>query len=176
MAKQSSRSARDGGQFLALPHVVLQSPGWAQAGHTARSLLIDIACQYTGRNNGRLVATLDHLSRQGWKSPAVIGQARQELIACGLLAEVRKGGFPNRAAWHALTWLALDQSDGLDFSPRSYETLHRRAYMRPVPYVRPSRVKSAQPATRHVAEALATATRQVAEPSIPDMRCVAVGG
>lgn len=145
MAKPKTRSARDGGQFLAVPHVVLDSPGWAQAGHTARSLLIDMACQYTGKNNGRLVATLDCLSKRGWKSPGVIVQARQELIACGLLIEVRKGGFPNLSAWHALSWLGLDQTMGLDIDPRMYESHHRRAYMRPQPYSRPKRLSKAPP-------------------------------
>ena len=159
MAKPKSRSARDGGQFLALPRVVLDSPGWLQAGHTARSLLIDMACQYTGRNNGRLVATVDLLGARGWKSPGVLGQARRELLACGLLVEVRKGGFPNLAAWHALSWLDLNQTDGLDINPRFYESHYRRSYLRPQPYARPRRQA---PAMRGIAGGAAIATPDVA--------------
>lgn len=163
MAKPKPRGGRDGGQFLAIPHVVLESPGWRQAGHTARSLLIDIALQYSGKNNGRLVATLEHLSKRGWNSPAVLGQARKELIACGLLVEVRKGGFPSKSAWHALSWLALDQTDGLDINWRLYESIHRRAYLKPQPYSRPTRAAlTARPATRDVATDTRTATHAVA--------------
>ena len=40
---KNNRDKRDGNQFVALPRVVLESPGYRQAGHPARSLLIDIA-------------------------------------------------------------------------------------------------------------------------------------
>lgn len=127
---------RDGRRFLALPHVVLESPGYRQAGHVARSLLIDIAQQYTkdsrtGQyNNGRLVACDKYLKPMGWRSHDVVTRALRDLVACGLLVETRKGSRPNRSAWYALTWYPLNVRDGLDIDPKYYD---RGAYNRPNP-------------------------------------------
>jgi len=125
MAKDRSRrvdKARDGLRFVALPHVVLQSPGWRQAGHVARSLLVDVASQYDGKNNGRLVACAKFLKPLGWSSHDVVTRALRELVACGLLVETRKGARPNRAAWFAITWYALDVREGLEITPSLYRT------------------------------------------------------
>lgn len=125
---KGNRDKRDGRQFLLLPHVVLESPGYRLATHPARSLLIDIAMQYTGHNNGKLVACAKYLKGKGWNSNATIVRARHNLIDCGLLIETRKGARPNKAAWFALSWLALDQGQGLDIDPKFYR---RGAYMTP---------------------------------------------
>jgi len=113
---------------VALPFVVLESPGYRLASHTARSLLIDIAMQYTGNNNGKLTACAKYLNGKGWRSNDTIVRARRELLDCGLLIETRKGGFPNTPAWFALSWLDLDQGQGLDINPRLYR---RGEYLRP---------------------------------------------
>jgi len=119
---------RDGRAFVALPLVVLESPGYRVASHPARSLLIDVAMQYTGHNNGKLTACAKYLRAKGWRSNDTIVRARRELIDCGLLIETRKGARPNKAAWFALSWLDLDQGQGLDIDP----TLYRRGeYMTP---------------------------------------------
>jgi len=119
---------RDGTRFITLPMVVLDSPGYRLAGHPARALLIDIAMQYTGHNNGKLTACAKYLRAKGWRSNDTIVRARRELLECGLLIETRKGARPNKAAWYALSWLDLDQGQGLDFDPKSYP---RGAYMTP---------------------------------------------
>ena len=119
---------RVGGAFVALPNVMIDSPGYRQAGHTARSLLVDMARQYTGHNNGKLVACPRYLRPLGWKSNQTITRALRELVACGLLAETRKGARPNKAAWFALTWLDLDQGQGLDINANLYR---RGDYMTP---------------------------------------------
>lgn len=118
----------DGRQFLRLPLVVLESPGYRQASHTARSLLLDIAMQFTGNNNGKLTACAKYLNAKGWRSNDTIVRARRELIDCGLLIETRKGGWPNTAAWYALAWRDLDHGVGLDISPQHFR---RGAYMQP---------------------------------------------
>ena len=40
----------------------------------------------------------------------------------GLLIETRMGMRPNRAAWFALGWYALDVTDGIDLDPKTYRT------------------------------------------------------
>lgn len=125
---KDNRDKCDGATFLKLPMVVLESPGYRQAGHVARALLIDIALQYKGLNNGKLVACEKYLGPIGWKSNATVLRAVRELLSCGLLIETRKGGRPNKAAWFALSWLSLDQGQGLDIDPKLYP---RGEYMRP---------------------------------------------
>lgn len=126
--RKRAQRDRDGTRFLAIPHVVLTSPGWRAAGHTARSLLLDIATQHTGSNNGRLVATGAYLEPLGWRSHDTITRALRELQACGLLLETRKGARPNRPAWFALTWCALGNVDGLEID----RSLYRRGdYLAP---------------------------------------------
>ena len=125
---KGNRDKRDGRQFVALPRVVLESPGYRQAGHSARSLLVDIALQYTGHNNGKLVACAKYLAPLGWNSNSTSLRAVHELLSCGLLIETRKGARPNKAAWLALSWLDLDQGQGLDIDPKLYR---RGDYMRP---------------------------------------------
>jgi hypothetical protein len=120
----------DGRTFVRLPMVVLESAGYRLAGHPARALLIDIAMQYTGHNNGKLTACAKYLKAKGWRSNDTIVRARRELLDCGLLIETRKGARPNRAAWYALPWLDLDQGEGLDIDPKFYR---RGAYKTPEP-------------------------------------------
>jgi hypothetical protein len=119
---KAQKGKRDGTQFVALPLVVLQSAGYRAAGHVARSLLVDIAVQYSGSNNGRLVACAKYLQPLGWTSNDTVVRARRELLDVGLLVETRKGARPNRAAWYALSWLALDVTDGLEIDPKLYRT------------------------------------------------------
>lgn len=128
MTWKRAKDKRDGRQFVAMPMVVLESPGYRAASHTARSLLLDIAMQYTGSNNGRLTASAKYLQGKGWTSNDTIVRARRELLECGLLIETRKGARPNKAAWYALTWHDLDQTSGLDLDPKQYR---RGDYMRP---------------------------------------------
>lgn len=153
---------RDGSTFVALPCVVLESPGYRQASHPARSLLIDIAMQYTGRNNGKLTACAKYLNAKGWRSNDTIVRARRELLDCGLLIETRKGSRPNRAAWFALPWLDLDQGQGLDIDPKLYR---RGEYMRPEKASRSG--TSPAPARGAVVGRIAPAGGAGASPSAP---------
>jgi hypothetical protein len=124
MAKsyKGSKNKRDGDRYVALPHVVIDSPSYRALGHPARALLIDIARQYTGSNNGRLVACAKYLKPLGWKSNDTVSRALVELKEQALLIETRMGMRPNRAAWFALAWYSLDKADGMDIDPRTYRT------------------------------------------------------
>lgn len=124
MAKsyKASKAKRDGDRYIALPHVVINSPSYRALGYPARALLIDIARQYTGTNNGRLVACAKYLKPLGWNSNDTVSRALSELKASSLLIETRMGMRPNRAAWFALGWYQLDASDGMDIDPRTYRT------------------------------------------------------
>jgi hypothetical protein len=94
-------------------------------------LLLDIARQLSGSNNGRLVCTMRYMRKRGWCSNDTMIRARHELESAGLIVETRKGMRPNRAAWFAVTWAGLDWSPEMDIK---CEAFPRSAYAKlPVP-------------------------------------------
>lgn len=121
-AFKRSKEKRVEGRYIALPHQVIDSPSYRALGHPARALLIDIARQYSGTNNGRLVACAKYLQPLGWRSNDTVGRALTELKEAGFLVETRMGMRPNRAAWFALAWYSLDDATGMDIDPKTYRT------------------------------------------------------
>jgi hypothetical protein len=118
-AKHKSRN-RDGIRFVAMPHTVLDSAAFLGLSAPAVRLLLDIARQFTGSNNGRLVACTKYLAPRGWKSHDTATRARRELEAAGFIVETRMGMRPNRAAWFALTWVGLDWSPEMDIKREQF--------------------------------------------------------
>lgn len=126
MARSKRDAKRDSGRFLALPHEVLHSAAYRGLGHVSRSLLVDIAMQYGGHNNGKLTACMKYLRPLGWKSADTITRAKAELLASGLLLETRKGARPNKAAWYMVAWLDLDIAEGMDSDHATFQRLRRQ--------------------------------------------------
>lgn len=126
MRKANKESGRLG-RFVALPHSVLDSPAYRTLSVYARALLIDIARQYTGVNNGSLLCSRAKMLEYGWKSADTLSKAKGDLLASNLLFCTVQGQRPNKASWYALTWLGLDKSDGYD--PGTVQTFRRGAYM-----------------------------------------------
>lgn len=109
--RMRQKGRRDGYTFIALPHVVQRSANWAKCSPTAIKLLMDIAGQYNGSNNGDLCAALTVLRARGWTRGATIQAALRELIHYGLLEKTRQGG-RHRAGLYALTWQPIDECGG----------------------------------------------------------------
>lgn len=126
-AARKERDRRDGSGFIALPFVVVDSPGYRRATHTARSLLVDLARAYSGANNGSIWLSRSAREAIGWGSESTFRSALADLIACGLVVETRRGG-RNLAAWYGLTWRELDVVTGLDIDPKQWR---RGAYQSP---------------------------------------------
>lgn len=113
-SKRHGASSRDAGGFVPIPWMVLDSPAYLQLSHPAKSLLLEIARQFHGDDNGRMIVTLAYLKPRGWTSYDTIQRAKQELLDAGLIFETVKGHRPHKASWYALTWLSLDKLDGFD--------------------------------------------------------------
>ena len=124
--RKKGDTGRDAGGFVALPWAVLDSAAYARLSHPARGLLLEFARQYVRDNNGRLLASLAHLSARGWKSRDVITRAKRELIEVGFIHETVKGVRPNRASWYAVTWYTLDKLPGYDVG--AAESFERGSY------------------------------------------------
>ena len=128
MAKK--HSGRIEGGFVALPWTVLDSPAWVGLSYPARCLLLELARQYNGHNNGSLLASSAYLIKRGWSSNAVITRAKRDLIKSEFIHETVMGNRPNRASWYALTWQAIDRLPGYDAG--ALESFRRGAF-RPAP-------------------------------------------
>jgi hypothetical protein len=130
MARKSkfAASSRDAGGFVAIPWTVLDSPAYQALSAHARVLLIEIARQLRGDNNGSLLCSRAYLATRGWRSNDMATKARDELIKAKLLHQTVIGHRPNKASWYAVTWLALDKLNGYDadqvatFVRSSYKT------------------------------------------------------
>lgn len=126
--RQQARHNRDGGRFLALPHVVMESKAFMTlTGHQIK-LLLDVAMQLNAgnANNGQLTASWKYLSEdRGWTSKNTMTRSINALIDRGLLFRTRIGRFPNTAAWYAITWAPLHHHPDMDCGPQD---LPRGAY------------------------------------------------
>lgn len=127
-SKQIARASRDPGGFVAIPWSVLDSPRYRGLSHPARALLVELARQLRGDNNGMLLCSREYMGKRGW-SWDVVHRAKQHLLAAGFLHETVKGHRPNKASWYAVTWSALDKIDGYDAG--AAETFIRGAYKAP---------------------------------------------
>ena len=99
------------GSFLRLPHHVLQHETFKTLSTRATKLLIDIAAQYRGSNNGDLSATLSLMRDRGWNSSDQLDKAKKELIRKDVIRVARQGGL-NKCNLYALTWFPIDECKG----------------------------------------------------------------
>ena len=86
------RNRSDGSRFLLMPFTVLESQAYLTLTGQQTRLLIDIAHQYKGDNNGRLLAAWTYLNEErGWTSKQTIATALEALISRGLLFKTSTG-------------------------------------------------------------------------------------
>lgn len=107
MSKKTRQYQKIGCRFLAIPHYVLESDQFRNLTHAARYLLILVAIQYAGSNNGSLVACESYLKPRGWKSDNSTRRCLVELLDSGLLCRTRFGS-RNVAALYAISWRRCD--------------------------------------------------------------------
>ena len=113
-AKNRHKGNRIGEAFVALPISVLNSPLFIALSPHAVKLLIDMAAQYRGDNNGDLSLAWKLMKPRGWRSEATLHKAKRELLDAGFLYETRKAQRPNLCSLFALTWHQLDPCDKFD--------------------------------------------------------------
>ena len=103
--------------FLRLTSSVYCAENFKKLSGSAVKLLIDIALQYRGYNNGDLQASITLMRERGWKSSATLNRARQELLHYGFIELTRQGGL-GKCSLFAITWESIDECDGkLDVRP-----------------------------------------------------------
>lgn len=103
--------------FAAIDHHVIDSPAFAELKGESVRLLLIIARQYDGRNNGHLQATLSYTKDRGISSKQTLKRAIADLISHGFIYRTRSHGFEagkNTHSRYAITWRKLsDNTKGL---------------------------------------------------------------
>ena len=97
--------------FLSLPHHVLNHENFRCLSPRATKLVIDIAAQYRGKNNGDLCAPLSLMRKRGWTSSDQLNKAKKELVEKDVIRVSRQGGL-NKCNLYALTWFPIDECGG----------------------------------------------------------------
>lgn len=98
------------GRFALVPVAVLDSLPYAALSWPARALLLDVAGQYSGANNGDLTAAHAVLRKRGWQR-STLQAAAAELEAAGFIVRTRQGG-RNTCNLYAVTWQPIDDCPG----------------------------------------------------------------
>ena len=116
MSRRSERHRKakgraSSGSFVSLPHSVLKHPAFATLTPRGTKLLIDLATQYRGKNNGDLSMPLSQMRNRGWNSSDQLQKAKNELIERGFIAVSRQGG-RNKCSLYAITWQPIDDCKG----------------------------------------------------------------
>lgn len=131
MSKDDKRRRRQRGRrsdhtYLGIPHYILRSPEFGRLGPWPLKLLIELAGNYNGKNNGDLSAAFSVLSGRGWNSPGTLNAAILALLEAGWIIRTRTGG-RNRCALYAVTWWPVDPCEGKWLEVRP-ETTARHAW------------------------------------------------
>jgi hypothetical protein len=108
---KDAQAKREGGDFVALPCVVIRSHSFVQLSPHAVKLMIDLLSQYKGNNNGDLCASWTLMRPRGWKSKETLNKALKELLGRDWLEVTRQGG-RHKATLYALTFYAIDDCKG----------------------------------------------------------------
>ena len=97
--------------FVMFPYHVLGHPNFKTLSTKATKLVMDLAAQYRGHNNGDLCAPLSLMRERGWNSSDQLQKAKKELIERDVILVARQGG-RNKANLYALTWFPINECNG----------------------------------------------------------------
>jgi Fe2+ or Zn2+ uptake regulation protein len=104
------------GRFTALPHDVLDSPGYLGTSPAARAVLVELVRLHNGRNNGGIALGVRLAATRCNVSPATVARALQELGDAGLVDCIAKGSFrikDRQASTYRLNWLRCDVTQAI---------------------------------------------------------------
>ncbi|MGK0489014.1 MAG: hypothetical protein ACJAXB_002205 [Candidatus Endobugula sp.] len=109
-AKAKGRNEK--GRFVALPHHCLNHENYIRMNDKAKTLIVNVALQYNGSNNGDLCIAFSMMKKQGWKSKQTLYLAINELLHYGWLVRTRIGGLNKMPNLYAITFHSIDECKG----------------------------------------------------------------
>ncbi|WP_147422377.1 hypothetical protein [Vibrio sp. PID23_8] len=107
-----SRNRKNKGWFAGIPIWLVESQSFVDLSTLAKSLLIELAGQYNGRNNGYLSLTRDDLKRRGYNSPNSNQRAIQQLLDANIITRTFEGGIcrgKGVCSLYAINWQRVDE-------------------------------------------------------------------
>ena len=122
--------------FTGIVHSVFESPAFTALSPHACKLLLELAGQYRGNNNGNLTVAWSVVSKRGWRSRSTLWRCKAELINAGFVYVTRKGHMPSTCELLALTWFPLDLSP--KFDPEALACFKAKAYRASTPLAMPA--------------------------------------
>lgn len=110
-SRQKAKKRKEAHSFVQFPHYMLTDASFGGLSARACKLLLYLAGQYKGSNNGDLQATIKLARAAGWNSMSNLQAATRELEEAGFIVRTRQGG-RNRCSLFALTWFPVDYCNG----------------------------------------------------------------
>jgi DNA-binding HxlR family transcriptional regulator len=100
------------GRFARLPLTLLATPAVTTLSHAAFRVLVLLAAQYTGYNNGALGITRNQAAQQGIGSDHTLYGSLRDLETRELIERTYHASrVPPRPAMYALTWVSVDDTE-----------------------------------------------------------------
>ncbi len=99
--------------YASIEHRIIDSPAYADLRFSSQALLLILARQYNGSNNGHLQATYSYCRRYGMNSERTLANAVAELVQHGLIYRTRSHGANRQWAKYAVTWHPIKIREGL---------------------------------------------------------------
>jgi hypothetical protein len=121
--------------FASVPRYVIDTPAYKSLRGNSVKLLVLLASQYKGKNNGDLIIT-HSFYKTFFKSSQTMYAARDELEQQGFIATNAYGGMSyggcKQPSLYALTWLPVD--DFLDLTKNQFRCTHLAIDKEPLKY------------------------------------------
>lgn len=124
-SRLKSKGRTDRGGFIAIPNALHDYPAFSELSGTALKVLLGLARQYRGANNGDLSASHTQAAKWGVGSKTSLAKALSDLQKHGLIIRTREGVFINpggRCALYALAWRPVDDCPGKNLEIASTPT------------------------------------------------------
>lgn len=97
---------------LIMPDAVMNHIDYIGMSSPAKALLLEIAFQFNGRNNGDLQCSRTVMASRGWSSNDVRERALKDLEGGGLIVKTRQGGRGIGPSLYAITWQPIHECGG----------------------------------------------------------------
>lgn len=115
--REKHKGRKQSGTFFRIPTAVLASPAFIGLTFKAKALLLDLGEQFRGFNNGDITIAFSVMKHRGWVSKETLQNAKNELIANGMIEKTRQGGL-HQCDLFGFTWIEIHECGGkLDAAP-----------------------------------------------------------
>lgn len=139
---EKAKGRKESGNFAQIPVSVLVSAEFHSITGEAVRLLVAIAAQFNGYNNGNMNAALTDMRKYGFTSQGTLSRALLCLLNTGLIIKTRQGFFmpgKNRCSLYAIAWRPIDACPGKNLSvkptsapPKSFHPATPNKSTRPI--------------------------------------------